>query len=98
MVCTANASSAIARKTPRPTLNLADDFRNEDYSSSSDEDDHIGGITYSFDNAGPNCEMGLSQAVTEAVEKFENKELAMIVKNEYDLIMESETEEEFELV
>ncbi|KAF8539700.1 hypothetical protein BDD12DRAFT_736571 [Trichophaea hybrida] len=102
VVCT--GSTHIARKAPRPVLNHAeiDDFRDMDSGSSEEEYDdqnvYMEGIAYSFDNAGPGNELALSHAVTQAVEKFHSKELAMLVKNEYEFVNESDTDEDFELI
>jgi hypothetical protein len=98
VVCTA---PHISRKNQRPRLNEADasDFRDFDDSGEDDEHDaSMPGIEYSFDRAGPTHEFDLSHAVTRAVEKFQAKELATLIKNEYEFVDESETDEEFELI
>lgn len=100
MICTAGASS-ISRKQMRPRLNDADaaDYREQYYSTDDDElDATMAGVEYSFDHAGPTHELDLSYAVTQAVEKFEAKELATLIKNEYEFVDESDTDEEFELI
>jgi hypothetical protein len=97
VVCTA---PTIARKNQRPRLNDADviDFRDSYYGEDDEHDSSMAGVEYSFDNAGPAHEFDLSHAVTQAVEKFQAKELATLIKNEYEFIDESETDEEFELI
>lgn len=100
VICTAGASS-ISRKQMRPRLNDADaaDYREQYYSTDDDElDATMAGVEYSFDHAGPTHELDLSYAVTQAVEKFEAKELATLIKNEYEFVDESDTDEEFELI
>jgi hypothetical protein len=70
-------------------------------SSEEEYDEHdayVEGVAYSFDSTGPGNELALSHAVTQAVEKFESKELATLVKNEYEFVNESDTDEDFELV
>ena len=109
VVCTASTPS-VARKLPRPGLNNSyysrADYRDLlDHASSEDDDDdatdepYDGGITYSFDHRGPRGDaFDLGPAVTRAVELFQTKELAALVKNEYELVNESDTEEDFELI
>lgn len=97
VVCTAGSS----RKT-RPSLR-ADDIDNirdseEDDQSYDCYEDGMSGVAYSYDNEGPARHLDLSYAVTAAVEKFENKELETLIKNEYDIVEESETDEEFEII
>lgn len=68
--------------------------------SSSSDSDSIAGIAYSYDRAtGPRAGTDtLSYAVTEAVKKFENKELATLIKNEYEVVDSEDSDEEFELI
>ena len=106
VVCTASAPNV--RKLPRlgpssggrPRANYRDLLDH----ASSEEDDaadkpYDGGITYSFDHHGP-CghAFDIGPAVTRAVELLQTKELADLVKNEYELVNESDTEEDFELI
>ena len=65
-------------------------------------------IMYSFDSRGPSTGADiLSDAVMQAVKRFENKQTEQLVKNEYDLVMDGkddelayagDAEDDFELV
>ncbi|CAZ80108.1 unnamed protein product [Tuber melanosporum] len=69
------------------------------WDDSSSDSGSIEGVAYSFDRPGPSTGTDtLSYAVTEAVKKFENKELATLIKNEYEVIDASDSDEDFELV
>ena len=104
VVCTASAPNV--RKLPRLNSNSRPraNYRDLLDHASSEEDDaadepYDGGITYSFDHRGPRGNaFDLGPAVTRAVELFQTKELAALVKNEYELVNESDTEEDFELI
>jgi hypothetical protein len=79
-----------------------DDFRLDVYSSTDedDDDDFIEGVAYSYDAPGlqSRTEFSLRHVVSEAVDKFETKELATLIKNEYELVNETDGDEEFEFV
>ena len=67
----------------------------------SSDNDSIYGVTYSFDRpTGPTAGADtLSYMVTEAVKKFENKELATLIKNEYEIIDSNDSDsDDFELI
>lgn len=70
------------------------------WDDSSSDNDSIAGIAYSYDRTtGPRAGTDtLSYAVTEAVKKFENKELATLIKNEYEVVDSEDSDEEFELI
>jgi hypothetical protein len=84
-----------ARNYP-PTTTKTECFGDD----SSSDNDSIDGVTYSFDHrTGPTTGSDtFSHAVTEAVKKFENKELATLVKNEYEIVDSNDSDEEFELI
>lgn len=51
-------------------------------------------IMYSFDSRGPSTGADvLSNAVMQAVKRFENKQTEQLVKNEYDLVMDGKDDE-----
>jgi hypothetical protein len=103
-----NTKAFTSNKRRLPALNCetyVDDFREvDDYSSideKAEDDGFIGGVTYSFDAAkgpGHGGEMHLSHAVSQAIEKFETQELVNLIKNEYDLVSEADTDEDFEFI
>ncbi|KAI5815556.1 hypothetical protein BZA77DRAFT_73862 [Pyronema omphalodes] len=97
VVCSAPGA---VRKSPRPVLNNADvdDYRDYESETSSVEDYGEDGFIYSYDHASPGHEMALDFVVNQAVEKFETKELDRLVKNEYELVDESDADEEFEMI
>ncbi|KAH8154182.1 uncharacterized protein LAJ45_01950 [Morchella importuna] len=69
------------------------------WEDSSSDNDSIAGIAYSYDQSGPRAGTDtLSYAVTEAVKKFEHKELTTLIKNEYEVVDYEDSDEEFELV
>ncbi|PWW75508.1 hypothetical protein C7212DRAFT_352385 [Tuber magnatum] len=69
------------------------------WDDSSSDSGSIEGVAYSLDRPGPSAGTDtLSYAVTEAVKKFENKELATLIKNEYEIVDSSDSDEDFELV
>ncbi|KAG0638940.1 hypothetical protein HOY80DRAFT_1001340 [Tuber brumale] len=69
------------------------------WDDSSSDSGSIEGVAYSFDRSGPSTGTDtLSYAVTEAFKKFENKELATLIKNEYEVVDSSDSDEDFELV
>lgn len=87
-----------ARTNPLSPSSSGLDDRWDD--SSSSDNDSLAGITYSYDRTtGPRAGTDtLSYAVTEAVKKFENKELATLIKNEYEVVDSEDSDEEFELI
>jgi len=57
------------------------------------------GVAYSYDKLGPSAGTDTwSYALTEAVKKFESKELATLIKNEYEIVDPSDSDEDFELI
>lgn len=93
-----NDEICTARTNPLSPSSSGLDDRWDD--SSSSENDTLAGITYSYDRTtGPRAGIDtLSYAVTEAVKKFENKELATLIKNEYEVVDSEDSDEEFELI
>jgi hypothetical protein len=91
-------------RRPLPALERGVDELMESYNTRalSDMDDGtVDGVTYSFDSDGPTAgEEVLCYVVSQAVEKFETKELNKLIKNEYEIIDSSESsdDEEFELI
>jgi hypothetical protein len=99
VACTVGPGSG---RKPR-YLGLRDELVNEMDAGSFEEehvDDFVDGVAYSYDNDGPvsTTEFPLVYAVTQAVEKFQSKELADLVKREYEFVCESDTDEDFEMV
>jgi len=69
------------------------------WDDSSSDSDYIEGVDYSFDGRGPSAGTDtLNYVVTEAEKKFENKELATLIKNEYEVVDSSDSDEDFEMV
>ncbi|RPA96507.1 hypothetical protein L873DRAFT_1791656 [Choiromyces venosus 120613-1] len=69
------------------------------WDDSSSDSGSIEGVAYSYDRPGPSAGADiLNYAMTEAIKKFENKELATLIKNEYEVVDSSDSDEEFELV
>lgn len=93
-----NDEICTARTNPLSPASSGLDDRWDD--SSSSDNDSLAGITYSYDRTtGPRAGTDtLSYAVTEAVKKFENKELATLIKNEYEVVDSEDSDEEFELI
>lgn len=93
-----NDEICTARTNPLSPSSSGLDDRWDD--SSSSDNDTLAGITYSYDRTtGPRAGIDtLSYAVTEAVKKFENKELATLIKNEYEVVDSEDSDEEFELI
>lgn len=93
-----NDEICTARTNPLSPASSGIDDRWDD--SSSSDNDSLAGITYSYDRTtGPRAGTDtLSYAVTEAVKKFENKELATLIKNEYEVVDSEDSDEEFELI
>jgi hypothetical protein len=100
------ADQTTPRKGRLPTLRFLDkieDFRSHDeyYSSTDEEDDgFVEGVVYSYDAPGLDygVEFSLNHVVSQAVEKFETKELANLIKKEYEFVNESDGDEDFELI
>lgn len=90
-----NDEICTARSNPLSAFSAIDHW---DDSLSYDND--FAGITYSYDRTtGPRAGTDtLSYAVTEAVKKFENKELATLIKNEYEVVDSEDSDEEFEFI
>lgn len=91
-----NDEICTARRSPLSPTSAGVDDR---WDASASYNDSIAGIAYSFDCTGPLAGADtLSYAVTEAVKKFENKELATLIKNEYEVVDSEDSDEEFELI
>jgi len=85
-----------ARQYP---LSPSAEERGDLWDDSSSDSGSIEGVAYSFDRRGPSAGTEtLSYAVTEAVKKFENKELATLIKNEYEVVDSSDSDEDFEMI
>jgi len=99
VVCTAGPGPG---RKPR-YLDIRDELVDE-MDAGNFEEEHVDGIVdgvaYSYDNDGPasTTEFPFVYAVTQAVEKFQSKELADLVKREYEFVCESDTDEDFEMV
>ena len=99
--CTKSTGWYSCSPLQRPALALDDGYDYDSNSSESYEEDDgtLDGVLYSYDNARvPGVAFDLVPQVERAVEQFQTKELAALVKSEYDIIDESEGDEEFELV
>jgi len=98
-----------ARRKGLPTLrkevNDIKDLYNtpETLETTEMDDGTVDGVTYSYDADGPSGgEEVLCYAVSQAVEKLQTKELATLIKNEYDVVDASSSdysdEEDFEFI
>lgn len=87
LVCSARKGSAIAQQ-------MKEDDSMDSYDPISDDDD-ASGDAY---GCGLRTEETLNFAVTEAVKRFQHRELVSLIKNEYEFVRQSDSEEEFELV
>jgi hypothetical protein len=75
-----------ARASLSPTADEAEYLWDDSASDGRHIDGPVGG------------QLALSAAVTLALEKFEHKELTNLIKNEYEVVDSSDSDEEFELI